>query len=195
MSKANDFKEGWTRRAFLRVALTGAVLLAGRWACPFEALARELPVHDLPEGRLTFVNLWTDERLEVTYRSPEGLYDLAALDEVNHILRCHHTGEVAAIDVRVIEHVNLVQKSLGGNREVHVVSGYRSPEYNALLIRSGRRAAKHSLHVQGQAIDIRIPGIHPNVIRQAALKLQYGGVGYYPRSKFVHLDSGPFRYW
>jgi uncharacterized protein YcbK (DUF882 family) len=63
------------------------------------------------------------------------------------------------------------------------------------LVRSGRRAAKNSLHVQGQAVDLQIPGIHPKVVRQAALELGYGGVGYYPRSKFVHLDSGPFRTW
>ncbi|CUQ64995.1 YcbK family protein [Candidatus Nitrospira inopinata] len=195
MNKMTDVKQGWTRRSFVRAALVGAVLLAGRWICPSESFAREVPDRDLPEGRLTFVNLWTDERLDVTYRDEDGRYDLDALDEVNHILRCHHTGEVAAIDVRVIEHVNLVQKSLGGRREIHVVSGYRSPEYNALLVRSGRRAAKHSLHMQGQAIDIRIPGVHPKVIRQTAMKLQYGGVGYYPRSKFVHLDSGPFRHW
>jgi uncharacterized protein YcbK (DUF882 family) len=64
-----------------------------------------------------------------------------------------------------------------------------------MLVRSGRRAAKNSLHVQGQAIDIQIPGVHPKMVRQAALQLEYGGVGYYPRSKFVHLDSGPFRHW
>lgn len=149
----------------------------------------------LPEGRLTLLNVWTDERLDVTYRNEAGEYDLEALDDVNHILRCHATGEVSAIDVRVLEHVNLVQKRLGGDREIHIISGYRSPEYNAQLVRAGRRAAKNSLHMQGQAIDIQIPGIHPKVIRQAALELGYGGIGYYPRSKFVHLDSGAFRSW
>jgi uncharacterized protein YcbK (DUF882 family) len=150
---------------------------------------------DLPEGRLKFVNVWTDERLDVTYRDDDGHYDLDALDDVNYLLRCHYTGEVGAIDVRVLEHLSLVQDSLGGDREIQVISGFRSPEYNAMLVRSGRRAARNSLHVQGQAIDIRIPGVHPKVIRNAALELKYGGVGYYPRSKFVHLDSGPFRHW
>jgi uncharacterized protein YcbK (DUF882 family) len=149
----------------------------------------------LPEGRLTLLNVWTSERLDVTYRNEAGEYDLEALDDVNHILRCHSTGEVAAMDVRVLEHVNLVQKKLGGNREIHIISGFRSPSYNALLVRSGRRAAKNSLHMQGQAVDLQIPGIHPRVVRHAALELGYGGVGYYPRSKFVHLDSGPFRTW
>lgn len=190
MHDPQELNGAWTRRAFLRVSLVGALVLGGRLICPPVALAR-----DLPEGRLTLLNVWTDERLDVTYRNEAGEYDLEALDDVNHILRCHYTGEVAAIDVRVLEHVNLVQKKLGSGREIHVISGFRSPEYNAMLVRSGRRAARNSLHVQGQAVDMQIPGIHPKRIRQAALELGYGGVGYYPRSKFVHLDSGPFRHW
>ena len=181
---------GLTRRAVLRTSLIGAVLVGVRWMCPSIASAR-----DMPEGRLKFVNVWTSEQLDVTYRDEDGQYDLDALDDVNYLLRCNYTGEVGAIDVRVLEHLNLVLNSLGVDREVQVISGFRSPEYNAMLVRSGRRAARHSLHVQGQAIDIRIAGVHPKTIRNAALGLQYGGVGYYPRSKFVHLDSGPFRHW
>ena len=186
----NDPTWSWSRRTFLRTSL--AVFMVGgvRSLNPARVLANQLP-----DGRLTFLNVWTDERLEVTYRNEEGEYDLEALDDVNHILRCHATGEVSQIDVRVLEHVNLVQKKLGGDREIHIISGYRSPEYNARLVRAGRRAAKNSLHMQGQAIDLQIPGLHPKVIRQAALELGYGGVGYYPRSKFVHLDSGAFRSW
>ena len=108
----------------------------------------------LPEGELSFYNVHTDERLRVRYRDERGRYDLSALDDLNHILRCHHTGEVAAMDPRVIEHLNLVQKTLGGEGEIHVISGYRSPEYNAILVKRSRRAARHSLHVEGQA-DLR----------------------------------------
>jgi uncharacterized protein YcbK (DUF882 family) len=191
VNKLYESERGLTRRALLRTSLIGvAVAMAGQWIRPSVSAAGYLP-----EGRLTFVNIWTDERLDVTYRDEFGTYDLDALDDVNHILRCHHTGEVGAMDVRVIEHVNLVQKRLGGDREILVVSGFRSPEYNAILVRTGRRAAKNSLHMQGQAIDVQIAGVHPKTIRQAALELGYGGVGYYPRSKFVHLDSGPFRHW
>lgn len=180
----------WTRRSFLKTSFVGCLIVGGYVAWPANAQATQLP-----EGRLTFYNLHTDERLALTYRDVSGRYDQSALDEINFILRCHHTDEVAAMDVRMIEYVNLVQKMLGGDREIHIVSGYRSPEYNELLVRAGRRAVKNSLHVQGQAIDLRIPGAHLDVVRQAALKLEYGGVGYYPRSKFVHLDSGPFRWW
>ena len=150
---------------------------------------------DLPDGELTFFNVHTNERLRVRYRDTEGNYDLTALDEVNHILRCHHTGEVAAIDVRMLEHVNLVQKTVDHADEIHVISGYRSPEYNAQLVKRSRRVAQHSLHVQGQALDFYIPGVKVREMRHAALKLRYGGVGYYSRAKFIHLDCGPFRTW
>lgn len=191
MSEHGESAWLWTRRALLRTAAAGLVVGMAQTLRPPRARAEQ----PLPEGRLTLVNTWTDEQLTVTYRNEHGEYDLEALDDVNHILRCHETGEVAVMDVRVLEHVNLVQKALGGDRDIHVISGYRSPEYNAKLVRTGRRAARHSLHMQGQAIDLRIPGVHPKVIRQAALELGFGGVGYYPRSKFVHLDSGPFRHW
>jgi uncharacterized protein YcbK (DUF882 family) len=190
VDKNSGSERGLTRRSLLRLSLMGGLVLGGRLICPSVTFARELPA-----GRLTFVNVWTDERLDVTYRDEAGRYDFDALDDVNHILRCHYTGEVGAIDVRVLEHVNLVQKRLGGDRDIHVISGFRSPEYNALLVRTGRRAAKNSLHVQGQAIDLQIAGVHHKKVRQAALELGYGGVGYYPRSRFVHLDSGPFRHW
>jgi uncharacterized protein YcbK (DUF882 family) len=179
-----------TRRAFLQVSVVGTLLLSGRLVGPQSVQARELP-----EGRLTLVNVWTNERLDVTYRDEAGNYDLTALDDVNCLLRCHYTGEVGAIDVRVLEHVNLVQRKLGSQQEIHVISGFRSPEYNAMLVRTDRHVAKNSLHMQGQAIDLLIPGVPTTKLRQAALELQYGGVGSYKRSSYVHLDSGPFRHW
>ena len=180
----------WSRRTLLQTSVAGLAMLGSRALSPSSAFAG-----GLPEGRLALFNVWTDERLDVNYRNEAGQYDLEALDDVNRIFRCHYTGQVAAMDVRVLEYVNLVQHKLGGGREIHIISGFRSPEYNALLVRSGRRAARNSLHMQGQAVDMRIPGVHPKVVRQVAVELRRGGVGYYPRSKFVHLDSGPFRIW
>ena len=87
----------WTRRSLLKTSLVGLLLLGSRLLCPSIARADELP-----DGELTFFNVHTDERLRVRYRDDAGNYDLTALDEVNHILRCHHTGEVASIDVRVL---------------------------------------------------------------------------------------------
>ena len=182
----------WTRRTLLKTSVAAFLVFSDRLLAP--ALARA-QAEELPVGELSFYNIHTDERLRVRYRDERGQYDLSALDEVNHILRCHHTGEVATMDPRVIEHINLVQKTLGGDGEIHVISGYRSPEYNAMLAKRSRRVARHSLHVEGQAVDFFIPGVQPRVIRQIALKLQYGGVGYYPRADFIHLDCGPFRSW
>jgi len=180
----------WTRRTFLKTSVAGLLLLGSRLLQPSVARAIELP-----DGELTFFNVHTHERLRARYRDEAGHYDLTALDEVNHVLRCHHTGEVAAIDVQLLEHVNLVHKMLAGAGEIHVISGYRSPEHNALLLKRSRRVAQHSLHVQGQAVDFYIPGVKLREIRHAAVKLQYGGVGFYPRAKFIHLDCGPFRTW
>ncbi len=180
----------WERRVFLRASLTAAVLtLAGggpAWAA--------LPQPELPPGRLKLLHLHTGERLNVTYRR-EDEYDPAGLAALNRLLRCHHTGTVTEIDVRTIELLGRIDRSLGGNREIHIVSGYRSPEYNELLLRLGRRVSPQSLHLQGQAIDFRIPGVGLERLRELAMALGEGGVGYYPRSQFIHIDCGPPRSW
>jgi uncharacterized protein YcbK (DUF882 family) len=131
----------------------------------------------------------------VRYRLPSGAYDPDALAALNRLLRCHFSGRVASMDVRVIEFLNAVDRRLGGPHDIHVISGYRSPEYNAWLIRHGSGAAKHSLHMDGRAVDVRIPAVGLDALRRAALSLDYGGVGYYARSGFVHLDSGRPRFW
>lgn len=180
----------WTRRDLLRRTAVGMALAAIRLAIPVDTWAARMP-----EGRVTLYNLQTDERLSVTYRTDSGVYDQGALHDLNHLLRCHHTNETTIMDVRLIEFVNLVQRRIGGRREVYVVSGYRSPEYNEQLIRMGTRAARNSYHVLGQAVDIQMPGVPLRTLREVALRFGCGGVGYYPRGRFVHLDSGPFRYW
>lgn len=180
----------WTRRDLLRTTAAGMTVAAIRLAFPVDTWAARLP-----EGRVSLYNLQTDERLSVTYRTDSGTYDQGALNDLNHLLRCHHTNESTVMDVRLIEFVNLVQRRIGGRRDVYIVSGYRSPEYNEQLIRMGTRAARNSYHVLGQAVDIQMPGVPLRTLREVALRFGCGGVGYYPRGKFVHLDSGPFRYW
>lgn len=186
----SDAPSLWTRRDLLRTTAVGIALAAVRMAIPADAWAARLP-----EGRVSLYNLQTDERLSVTYRTDSGAYDQGALNDLNHLLRCHHTNESTIMDVRLIEFVNLVQKRIGGRRDVYIVSGYRSPEYNDQLIRMGTRAARNSYHVLGQAVDVQIHGVPLRTLREVALRLGCGGVGYYPRGKFVHLDSGPLRYW
>lgn len=179
-----------TRRGLLRTATAGLALAFARVALPSKAWASRLP-----DGRLNLYNLQTDERLSITYRDGAGEYDQDALNALNHFLRCHHTNETAMMDVQLIEFINLVQKRIGDRRTVHIVSGYRSPEYNEQLIRMGTRAARHSYHMSGKAVDVQVPGVSLRTLREVALRLGCGGVGYYPRGKFVHLDSGPYRHW
>lgn len=179
-----------SRRDFLRTVTMGTALFVASLALPGETRASRLP-----PGRVSLLNLHTEERLSVTFRTESGTYDPTALDELNHFLRCHHTNETTTMDVQLIEFVTLVQQRIGGRRDIHIVSAYRSPEYNEQLIRMGTRAARHSYHVSGQAVDVQIPGVPLRTIREVALRLGCGGVGYYPRGKFVHLDSGPFRHW
>jgi len=182
----------WKRRTFLKATLAGLFALYGVTPA-FSKLLEE--GEKLPEGRLSLFNIHTEETLTVSYRSANGEYDPEALAAINQILRCHYTDEVANIDIGAIEYLNRIDKELGGGNEIHVISGYRSPEYNSLLREGSHKVAKHSLHMQGKALDIAIPHIGTDAVRHTALKLETGGVGYYPRDGFVHIDSGPFRTW
>lgn len=180
-----------SRRKLLKTAIAGAFGLCARQAFPDD----RRPAGDLPEGRLSLFNIHTAEKLEVTYRDRKGRYDPEALDAMDRLLRCHTTQEVARIDIRVIEYLNTVDKSLGGENQVHVISGFRSRAYNDLLLREGRGVVPHSLHLAGKAVDFRIPGVGLKTVRQTALDLKSGGVGFYPASGFVHIDSGRARCW
>jgi uncharacterized protein YcbK (DUF882 family) len=181
----------WDRRSFLRASLAGMLVLLGST----RAISGIAGTDFSDEGRLTLYNTHSGEKLTTTFRSPDGEYDLEALIAINWILRCHYTNEVAEIDLGVIEFLNRVDNELGGGHEIHVISGYRSILYNDLLRRQGRQVAEHSLHMQGKAIDIAIPRVGTDMIWSTALNLRSGGVGYYPEVGFVHIDSGPFRYW
>ena len=179
------------RRLFLKTSLAGALCLAGGKPAFSKTAANPI----FPEGKLSLYNTHSKERLTVCYRDAKGNYSPEALKSLNWILRCPSTGEVANMDIRAIEHLNLVDKQLGGGNEFHIISGYRSPEYNGMLRREGHNVANHSLHLVGKAIDISIPGVELAKLRRTALNLGYGGVGYYPWAGFVHLDSGNFRTW
>jgi uncharacterized protein YcbK (DUF882 family) len=182
----------FSRRTFLKDSLlaTAAALL---WPHRGWGNVGEAPV--LRPLSLSLYNTHTSERLSVTYRTASGACDPAALAELDRLLRCHYTNEIHPIDPRTLDYLALLDRQLGGGHEIHIISGYRSPRYNARLQRQGRGVASNSLHLQGRALDLRIPKIELVRLKETAFLLGRGGIGYYPRSDFVHIDSGPVRSW
>jgi uncharacterized protein YcbK (DUF882 family) len=173
------------RRKFLKLGLLAA-------AMPLPASASAWL--SAPERRLSFHNLHTGENLDLPYWV-QGDYVPESLAEINHVLRDYRTDQVAAIDVRLLDLLDRVKAKLGTSQPFQVISGYRSPATNHMLSERSSGVAKHSLHMQAKAIDIRIPGVHLADLRRTGLALQGGGVGYYPASNFVHLDVGRVRHW
>ncbi|HLK22565.1 MAG TPA: DUF882 domain-containing protein [Bryobacteraceae bacterium] len=178
---------------FLRTAVLPAALLL---ALPFgQTLKSATPTER--EYRLRFYHTHTNERLEIVYRRGEH-YLPDALDQLDHYLRDHRTGEVRHFDPHLFDLLNDLTESLhdsGG--EIDVVCGYRTAWSNEFLRNRGAHTgvAKHSLHMQAEAIDIRLAGIPTATVRDAALRLERGGVGYYRASNFVHVDVGRVRRW
>ncbi len=118
-----------------------------------------------------------------------------AFERINYVMRDVREDEVFPMDPRAIDIITLVHRQLGADRPYDILSGYRSPHTNAALRANSEGVAKRSLHMSGQAIDVRLSDINAKHIREAAVNLSAGGVGYYPKSGFVHLDSGAFRTW
>ena len=149
------------------------------------------------EYRLRFYHTHTGERLDVVYRRGDQ-YVPEALVELDHYLRDHRTGDVRHFDPRLFDLLYDLTASLGDSGgEIDVICGYRTPWSNEFLrTRSPHTGvAQHSLHMQAAAIDIRLPGIPTSELRDAALRLHRGGVGYYRSSDFVHVDVGRVRQW
>lgn len=143
---------------------------------------------------LNMVNLHTGDRFEGDFWQ-DGNYQQAALDGFNYVLRDHRQNIVAPMDLRVFDILFDLQQKLGKTGEIEIISGYRSPHTNALLAAKSSGVAKKSYHMKGMAVDIRMPGVKLAHLRDVARSLKAGGVGYYPKSDFVHLDCGPVRYW
>jgi len=143
---------------------------------------------------LALDNLHTGEKLKVDYWV-NGSYVKGALRRVNYNLRDFRTGAVYPIDPQLLDLLHALQSMLGTRAAFQVISGYRSPETNAMLREESNGVAANSLHMQGMAIDVRLPGRSLRSLHAAAVRLERGGVGYYPRSDFVHLDVGRVRYW
>ncbi len=147
--------------------------------------------------QLRMTNLHTGENLDIVYRIGDT-YIPEALDRLNYFLRDHNTQDVSTYDPKEFDVLHAMMARLGRlNSEIEIVCGYRTPETNAALRHGSPQTgvAEHSQHMEGHAIDLRVPGVSTAQLRDAALSLQAGGVGYYPVSQFVHVDVGPVRQW
>jgi uncharacterized protein YcbK (DUF882 family) len=173
----------WTRRGFL-----GAAGLAGA--------AAATPAFGVASGvrKIGFDNLHTGEAVDVAYWE-NGAYVPQALEAVNRVLRDFRTGEVHPIRPTLLDLLTRLSATLDTKARFQLISGYRSPQTNAALHERSGQVASSSLHMLGEATDIRLPGVELTHLRAAALSLGGGGVGYYPTSDFVHVDVGRVRQW
>lgn len=176
------------RRRFLQL------LAAGSFAASIPEVSSASTKRNFLPRDLAFQNTHTGEKVSLTYFE-QGQYLTEALREIDNVFRDHRTGEVHPIDPNLLNVLYKLQETLQVNKPFHIISGYRSPLSNNILSNHSNGVAKNSLHMQGKAVDIRIEGVDTVTIRNAALALQQGGVGYYPSSDFVHLDTGLVRYW
>ena len=146
------------------------------------------------EKSLAFYNTHTAEKLKTVYWA-EGNYLADSLREINYVLRDPRNNEVHDIDTRLLDLLFAIRNEIETNQPFHVISGYRSADTNAFLRAHTSGVAENSLHLVGKAIDIRSPGRDLRNLQKAAITLKGGGVGYYPKSDFVHVDIGRVRYW
>jgi uncharacterized protein YcbK (DUF882 family) len=173
------------RRAFLRGLGTVTLgLVAARAARSAEDSRRSL----------SFVHTHTGEQLTVVYFE-DGAYCGPALQKVNQLLRDFRTGDVFPIDPAVLDRLYRLRLATGSDQPFHVISGYRSPATNSALRARSDGVAEHSLHMQGRAIDVRLPGTSTATLASLARREAGGGVGYYRVSDFVHVDTGRVRSW
>jgi len=163
-------------------------------AVPLVANSRPLLAAARATRSLDFLHTHTGEKLNLAFAQGDA-YLPGALDAVNHFLRDFRTGEVHEIDRRLLDLLHGVATLTGTGKPFQVISAYRSPNTNAMLRRAGDGVAGRSLHMQGQAIDIRLGDVPLEKLRAAALEVGRGGVGYYPASNFVHVDTGRVRRW
>jgi uncharacterized protein YcbK (DUF882 family) len=175
------------RRSFLK----SSVVLASALGVP--AIGRAAAGTPY-ERTLRMYNTHTGETLRSVFWA-DGQFVPEALNDINKLLRDHRNDSIAKIDPQLLVLLDRVSSQVGNGNVLHIISGYRSPESNQQLAARSNGVAKHSLHMEGMAIDVRIPGRSLADLHKAALKAGGGGVGYYPDSQFVHMDTGRPRHW
>lgn len=177
-----------SRRDFLRLLGVGTAALI---AAPSISLASTRK----PERVLSFYNLHTGEKTKATYWA-NGRYIPSELARINHILRDFREDAQVRMDVHLLDTLYQLQQKLHvPKREIHVISAYRSPKTNNMLREANGGVARKSMHLEGKALDLRIPGVDLRHVYNGARSLQAGGVGYYAKSDFVHIDTGKVRHW
>jgi len=178
-----------SRRRFFEL---GAASLAAPFLSRLSAIASAGPLP--PDRSLSFYNIHTKESAAVEY-CHSGRFIAPSLAKINRVLRDHRSGEIRAIEVKLLDLLYSLSRKVATEGPFHVISGYRSPRTNASLRRQGDGVAENSLHLLGKAIDVRVPGVKLMDLYRAALSLRGGGVGIYPESDFVHVDVGRVRTW
>lgn len=187
------------RRSFLSLGVQAACVTGGALVSK-PALSMVIPERKPQRGagsgarRIMFRNQHTGDLFSGVYRVGDQ-YLPDAFDRINFVMRDFRSNEVFPIDPRVLDIMYQVHQLTGCSEPFEVLSGYRCPKTNAMLRKASSGVAKNSLHMTGQAVDVRLPGFSTSRIRDLAVSLRAGGVGYYRRSNFVHMDSGDVRTW
>ncbi|WP_442597455.1 YcbK family protein [Parapusillimonas sp. JC17] len=182
-------KTDFARRRFLTSA-SGAALLGA-----FPMVSRAISLGSPSARELAMDHTHTREKIELTY-AVGSRYVPQAMTDLNHFLRDHYSGLIGSMDPGLYDIMHALRMSLKARAPYQIISGYRSPHTNERLRTTrGGGVARHSLHMDGKAVDLRIPGVPLKELRDAALELKAGGVGYYPGSDFVHVDTGGVRTW
>lgn len=175
----------FSRRAFLTTAVMAVPMLAA----PVAAIAS-----GLEQRSVSFVHTHTGEQLTTTYFRA-GQYDTSSIARVNYLLRDFRCGEVASMDIGLLDILHDLQVLADRDSTFEIISGFRSPATNAQLRAKSGGVAEKSLHMQAKALDIRLTGFSTKKLQQLAMSLQRGGVGFYSSSNFVHVDTGRVRHW
>jgi uncharacterized protein YcbK (DUF882 family) len=178
------------RRTALR--LGGAAALTGAVAYVFSPTAAATTSAE--PRRVSFYNLHTGDRFSDAYWE-QGDYVPDAMAAIRHVLRDFRTNDAHDIDPRLLDQLHQLNGLIGAAAPYQIISGYRSPATNAMLHANSDGVATHSLHMEGRAIDIRMAGVDLTRLHDAALSMHAGGVGFYPASDFVHVDTGRVRRW
>ena len=143
---------------------------------------------------VSLFNVYTKENLRITYFK-DGQYVPEALAHINHIFRDTRTGKIKSISIDLLNFLSALHSKVTTETPFHIISGYRTPQSNAILRKKKKGVARNSFHMYGKAVDIRLPGYRLKNLKRTAVKMRAGGVGYYPRGKFIHLDVGDVRSW